>query len=560
MAKTGAKALVEALEERRVGVIFGIPGGAVLPICDALYESEIRFVLMRHEQCAAHAADGYARATGRPGVCMSTSGPGATNLLTGLATAYLDSSPVVALTGQVPRPLIGTDAFQEVDIVAMATPVTKCCIQVGEAAEMKPAIDRAFEVATLGRPGPVLVDIPKDVQVEAVEEKVERAPPPRVNVGVPSPRPEDVKRAATLLLNSERPVILAGGGVILSNAAGQLVKLAEEFLIPVATTLMGKGVFPENHPLSLGLAGMHGRPAANMALTEADVILAVGTRFSDRTTGDPESFGVDAKVIHIDIDPGEIGKNVRVDVGIVGDAGEALEMLLTCMRRVCGGGGRETLWHKKVKEWRESYSPRVDGEKPLNPPFIVRQLREILEPRDIVVTEVGQNQMYVAHYMEFYHPRTFITAGGLGTMGFGFPASIGAKIAREDRVVVDVAGDGSFLMTCQDLATCVKEGVHVVVALLNNGYLGMVRQWQELFYGRRYFAVDIHGTPDFVRLAKAFGADAERVSDPGDVKRVLREAFEPRDRPFVIDFIVNRTFNVLPMVPPGMPLNKPLGV
>jgi len=554
---SGAQAVVEALKRQKVEAIFGIVGGAVLPVYDVLYKTpEIRHILARHEQCAAHAADGYARASGRPGVCMATSGPGATNLVTGIANAYMDSSPIIAFTGQVnafavnSSYIIGKDAFQEADIIGITTPVTKCNYQPKKASEIPKTVKQAFHIATTGRPGPVLIDLPKNVQTETAEMKFKdnveiRGYKPKTN-----PHPLQVKKAVELLLKAEQPMILAGGGVIASNASPELLALAELLMAPVATPLMGKGCFPENHPLSLGDMGMHGTFATNKLILETDVLLAVGTRFSDRTTGKLDEFCPDAKIIHIDIDSAEIGKNVDVDVPIVADAKKTLKAIYQSLTSKLQKK-ESSQWFKRVQEFKAQVKDeRSGGEKGLKPPRLMKELRKILPNDAIVATEVGQNQMWAALYFMAYKPRTFISSGGLGTMGFGFPASIGAKVACPDRPVVDIAGDGSFIMTSQDLACSVMEKIPVTVIVLNNSVLGMVAQWQRLFYGRRYSAVDLGNVPDFVKLAEAYGAEGTRVGSLEEFSKAVRKAIKS-EVTTVIDVPISPEENVFPMIPAG---------
>jgi acetolactate synthase-1/2/3 large subunit len=557
---TGAEALVEALKKQKVDVIFGIIGGATLPIYDVLLDSGIRHILVRHEQCAAHAADGYARALGRPGICMATSGPGATNLVTGITNAYMDSSPVIAFTGQVNRfsantaYMVGRDAFQEADIIGITTPITKYNYQVTSASEIPRLVKEAFHIATSGRPGPVLIDLPKDLQAEKAEMEFSE----QVQIGgyrpVTEPHPLQVKRAADLLLNAERPVVLAGGGVILSNASSELLTLVELLMAPVATTLMGKGCIPENHPLALGCIGMHGSRVANRLVSDADVLFAVGTRFSDRSTGTLNTFCPDAKIIHIDIDAAEIGKNVDIDIPIVGDAKKAL----TATYRVVTARAtkKETKWFNRIKEVKEHYKDEVEstGEE-LKPPLLMEELRKLIPEDSIATTEVGQNQMWASLYFKVYKPRTFISSGGLGTMGFGFPAAIGAKVACPGKFVVDIAGDGSFIMTGQDLATTVVEDIPVTVIVLNNSTLGMVAQWQRLFFGRRYISVDLAGIPDFVKWADAFGARGVRVSSVSEFRKAVKEAVKA-DVTTVIDVPISPEDDVFPMVPAGKSLKE----
>ncbi|MEM2122710.1 MAG: biosynthetic-type acetolactate synthase large subunit [Candidatus Bathyarchaeia archaeon] len=546
---SGAKALLEALKKEKVDTIFGIPGGAILPIYDELYGSDIRHILCRHEQSAAHMADGYARATGRPGVCFATSGPGAANLVTGIATAYMDSSPVIAVTGQVPRAMIGKDSFQEIDIMGIATPITKHSFQPMKAGEIPMIVKAAFYIAATGRPGPVLIDVPKDVQTE----KDHITFPNEVRLRGYNPhiplRMDEVKKAVNILFEAEKPVILAGGGVKNSNAFEELRELSELMQAPVATTLMGKGVFPENHPLSLGVVGMHGTPEANRLTIEADVILAVGIRFSDRTTGNVEEFCADSKIIHIDIDEAEIEKNKYVDVAIVGDAREALKNIIEALKKDDIIGKNE--WRERALAIKEYYKEDYMDEHPkLKPRLILKTLRRVLPEDSIITTEVGQNQMWAALHFKVFKPRTFISSGGLGTMGFGFPAAIGAKVAVPNVPVVDVAGDGSFCMTENSLSTAVAEEIPVIVLILNNGMLGMVAQWQRLFYNRRYSAVDLKRIPDFVKLAESYGAQGSRVQSIEEFRAAFKEAINS-DVATVIDVPISPEENVLPMVPPG---------
>jgi acetolactate synthase I/II/III large subunit len=559
---SGAKALVQSLERQKVDVIFGILGGSVLPIYDALHDSKMRHILCRHEQCAAHAADGFARASGKTGVCMATSGPGATNLVTGIATAYMDSSPIVALTGQVPTAsldssyMIGRDAFQEADIIGITTPITKYNHQVREVAEIPRMIKTAFYVASTGRPGPVLIDLPKNIQsnMGTVEfpEKIRL-----LGYKPPSePHPLQVRKAVDVLLDAERPVILAGGGVITSNASPELAALSELLMIPVATTLMGKGAFPENHPLSIGNIGMHGTPVANKLLLESDVLLAVGTRFSDRSCASNSSFCREAKIIHIDIDAAEIEKNIDVHVPIVGDAKAALASMyeIICKRLKTG---KNVAWTKRVSEIKEQWQNNVheEGSTSIKPRTLLKELRSLLPQDAIVTTEVGQNQMWALLYFQALKPRTFISSGGLGTMGFGFPASLGAKVACPNRQVVDIAGDGSFIMTEQELACSVMENIPVTVIVLNNSVLGMVAQWQRMLYKRRYYAINLGKSPDFVKLAQAYGAQGIRVQSIDEFSRAVRNA-QKSEVTTVIDVPISSEEDVLPFVPPGKGLGE----
>jgi len=561
---SGAKALIESLERQNVDVMFGILGGAVLPIYDHLCKSKIRHILCRHEQGAAHAADGYARASGKAGVCMATSGPGATNLVTGIANAYMDSAPIIALTGQVPTGgantsyMIGRDAFQEADIIGITTAITKHNFQLRTAAEIPKCIKTAFYIATTGRPGPVLIDFPKNVQTEIADIDFSNGIQIRGYKPTSNPHPLQIRKATELLAEAERPVILAGGGVITSNASPELMQTAELLMAPVATTFMGKGAFPETHPLSLGSIGMHGNPVANKLLCEADVMLAVGTRFSDRATGQLDHFCAPTKKIQIDIDTAEIGKNVDVDIPIVADAKKALqalnERLAKQLKKKAG-----TPWTRRVKETKAQLNPPAKaGAKELKPKALLQELRKLLPEKAIVTTEVGQNQMWAALYFNALKPRTFISSGGLGTMGFGFPAAIGAKVACPDRPAVDIAGDGSFRMTEQELGTSVTEDIPVIVIVLNNSVLGMVAQWQRMFFKGRYSAVKLGSVPDFVKLAEAYGAQGLRARSIPEFTKAVKTALKS-DVTTVIDVPISMEEDVVPMVPPGCGINEQVG-
>ncbi len=548
---SGSKAIIESLRREDVDVIFGYPGGQVLPLYDEIYDADIRHILVRHEQAAAHAADGYARATGKAGVCLATSGPGATNLVTGIATAYMDSIPVIAITGQVPRFLIGNDAFQEANITGITLPITKHNYLVQDTKDIPRIFKEAFYIARTGRPGPVLIDVPKDTQVEAFEfeypDKVElRGYKPTY-----SGNEQQVKKAASLILKAEKPIFYVGGGVIIANATGELRSLAESIMAPVTTTLMGMGAFPSSHPLSVGMLGMHGTRYANYAIQESDLIIAVGVRFDDRVTGKISAFAPNAKIIHIDIDPAEIGKNVRVDIPIVGDAKNILKVLLKYVKME---HVKTDSWIKKIDEWKKEYPLTYKKDNLLRPQFVVEQISDIC-PDAIIVTEVGQNQMWAAQFFNYKNPRTFISSGGLGTMGYGFPAAMGAKVGRPDSTVIDIAGDGSFQMNSQELATVVQNDIPVIVAILNNGFLGMVRQWQELFFNRRFSATCLEGSVDFVKLAEAYGALGLRAAKKNEVKDVIKEAVSS-EKPTIIDFVVEREENVSPMVPAGAAINE----
>lgn len=551
---TGSRAFIESLEREGVEQIFGVVGGAVIPICDELLDSDIRFILARHEQGASHMADGFSRASGRAGVCLVTSGPGATNIVTGLATANIDSSPMVAFTGQVPSGMIGTDAFQEVDIIGASSSVTKYNMQVREVSKIPWAIKGAFKIASTGRKGAVLVDLPKDVTTDEGEIVFPKSVDFRgYNVNL-EPDQRELDWASTLLSKAKRPVILAGGGVVSSGASTELVALAEYLMAPTATTLMGKGAFPEDHPLSLGLCGMHGTNAANNIVQDADVLLVVGSRFSDRTTGKLSKFAGDTRVIHIDLDRSEIDKNVETVTRVIGDARLALRGILYRLRRLIDSSDTEDGWHQRMEEFKQQTDPiAATGNPHFSAPYVIDKLRELL-PRDaIITTEVGQCQMWAALYFDVYKPNTFLTSGGLGTMGWGFPAAIGAKVAKPEVPVVDIAGDGSFGMTENNLATSVEEEIPVTVVVLNNQTLGMVAQWQRMFYNRRYSGVKLKGNPDFVKLAEAYGAIGVRPESMDELEVAFERAIDS-DVTTVIDVEIDPEENVLPMVPPGMGL------
>ena len=554
--KTGARTLIEALQREGVDTIFGYPGGVVLPIYDELYDSSIRHILVRHEQAAAHAADGYARASGRVGVCLATSGPGACNLVTGIATAYMDSIPIVALTGQVPTALLGNDAFQESDITGITMPITKHNYLVKNAADIDRVVKEAFYIAGTGRPGPVLIDLPKDVTMGEVDEA--SSPPPAISLRGYQPTYEghvrQIDKALDLIAEAERPLVYAGGGVILSGASAELREFIETAAIPVTTTLMGLGAIPGDHPLNLGMLGMHGTAAANFAVTECDLLVAIGVRFDDRVTGKIEAFAPNARIIHIDIDPAEIGKNKKVDVPIVGDVGRVLRAMLARMKK----RGDTANWVNRAAAWKAQFPPSYRDDDRLRPQYVIQQLSDLMKGEGIVTSEVGQNQMWTALYYCFRKPRSWITSGGLGTMGYGFPAAIGAHFARPDETVVDVAGDGSFQMNIQELATVAHNNIPVKVVILNNMYLGMVRQWQELFYDRRYAYTELSPV-DFVRVANAYGVEGIRVEEKADVRGALETALS-HDGPFVLDFRIEREENVFPMVPAGAAINEMIGV
>ncbi|MDY6795261.1 MAG: biosynthetic-type acetolactate synthase large subunit [Actinomycetota bacterium] len=563
MDTTGAQALVRSLEEEGVEIIFGIPGGVLLPVFDVLYNSKIRKVLTRHEQGAAHAADGYARVTGRVGVCIATSGPGATNLVTGIANAYMDSVPMVAITGQVATNLIGTDAFQEADTTGITMPIVKHNYLVKDVAELPDVVQEAFYLARTGRPGPVLVDVPVDVS--RGELKYHRRDEPVLRGYKPTFKghKKQIRIAAEAIMEASSPIIYVGGGAITSHAAPEVKKLAQENDIYVTHTLMGKGIFPETHPLSVGMLGMHGTRCANYAMCETDLIIAVGARFDDRITGKLSEFAPKAKVIHIDIDPAEISKNVKAQIPIVGDAGQVLKELNAVLKEAREEAKERDHgdWNTLIEEWKEKYPLTYERGPGLKPQYVVEKIYEITGGEAIVCTEVGQNQMWAAQFYKMDRPRRFVTSGGLGTMGFGFPASIGAQLGCPEDLVFDIAGDGSFLMTMQELSTAVLENAQVKVAVLNNGYLGMVRQWQQLFYNKTYSCTCLDRekeSPDLVALAEAFGAKGMRITDPDLVEPAIVEAIES-ECPVVMDFRVDQEENVYPMVAPGAPLYDMIG-
>ena len=552
-ARSGAHVLLEALKAEGVDTIFGIPGGAVIPILDALYDDpDLRFVLMRHEQGAGHAADGYARATGRVGVCLATSGPGATNLVTALATANFDSVPMVAITGQVKTHLIGNDAFQEADITGIARPCTKHTYLVRDVDRLGETLRAAFHIARTGRPGPVLVDIPSDVSVATTEVPLpDGADLPGYKPVVKGNR-RQIKRAAEAIDAAERPLLYVGGGVILAGASDVLRQLAMKANIPVTTTLMGLGAFPEDHPLSLKMLGMHGTAYANYAVQQSDLLIAVGARFDDRITGDVSTFAPNARILHVDVDPTSISKNIGVHIPVVGDAGDVLAGLLDRVE-----ARDRSDWIDQIGAWKEKH-PLTYKDEGLKPQYVVQQICEASDGNAIVTTEVGQNQMWAAQWFTHRHPRHFLTSGGLGTMGYGFPAAVGAQAGMPDAVVVDVAGDGSIQMNIQELAPAVYYKIPVKICILNNGYLGMVRQWQELFYKKRYSATELTGNPDFVRLAEAYGAKGRRITERDDVRPALDEALADRDV-WVLDFHIEKEENVFPMVPAGEAIDRMIG-
>jgi acetolactate synthase-1/2/3 large subunit len=550
---TGAQILIECLKREGVEVMFGYPGGVVLPIFDVLYDAKLKFILTRHEQGAAHAADGYARATGKVGVCLSTSGPGATNLVTGIANAYMDSIPMVAITGQVKTFLIGNDAFQESDVTGITRPITKHNYLVKDVKDLARTIREAFYIASTGRPGPVVIDLPVDVQTS----KTEFIWPEEVRIRSYQPtmegHPGQIKKAAKMIEKAKKPILYVGGGVISSGASEQLKALAEKNQLPVTTTFMGIGAFPGEHALCLGMLGMHGTAYANHAIMDSDLIVAIGARFDDRVTGRIDAFAPNAEIIHIDIDPTSISKNIRVDVPIVGDAKEVLRDLIGYIKK----SPDTKMWLGQIEKWRKEFPISYKHDDKLRPQFVIEKIKELTRGDAIIATEVGQNQMWSCLFYQHSQPRTWISSGGLGTMGFGLPAAIGAQIGRPEKVVFDIAGDGSIQMNIQELATAVFNKLPVKIAILNNGYLGMVRQWQELFYNKRYSSTPLKN-PDFVKLAEAYGAKGLRVTRKDEVVPAIKEALAT-DNVVMIDFVVEPEENVFPMVPAGEALNRMLG-
>ncbi len=554
---TGAQSLVTSLEAAGTEVIFGIPGGAILPAYDPLFDSRIRHILVRHEQGAGHAAQGYATATGRVGVCMATSGPGATNLVTPIADAHMDSVPMVAITGQVGAAMIGTDAFQEADIRGITMPITKHNFLVTDPAEIPRTIAEAFHIASTGRPGPVLVDVAKS----ALQAMTTYAWPTSLNLPgyrpVTKPHSKQIREAARLILEAKRPVLYVGGGVIRSRASQELRALAEFTGIPVVTTLMARGAFPDSHVQHLGMPGMHGTVAAVAGLQRSDLMISLGARFDDRVTGNLDSFAPGARVIHADIDPAEIGKNRHADVPIVGDAREVISDLLALLtsERAAGHEGDYEAWVDFLagvkKKYPVGYDQPADGS--LSPQYVIERLGRIAGPEAIYTSGVGQHQMWAAHFVGYEHPNTWINSGGLGTMGFSVPAAMGAKVGRPDATVWSIDGDGCFQMTNQELATCAIEGIPIKVAIINNESLGMVRQWQTLFYNERYSSTDLHSKriPDFVKLAEAYGCVGLACDSPADVDATINKAMEIDDAPVVVDFRVHRDAMVWPMVAAG---------
>jgi acetolactate synthase-1/2/3 large subunit len=556
---TGSKIIIESLINEGVDTIFGYPGGAVLNIYDELlnYKDKIKHVLVRHEQGAAHAADGYARASGKVGVVLVTSGPGATNTITGIATANMDSVPMVIITGQVPTNLIGNDAFQEADTVGITRPCTKHNYLVKDIKDLARTIKEAFYIASTGRPGPVLIDIPKDITSSVCEFDY----PETVQLHGYNPtyfgHHIQIAKLASEILKAKKPLLYIGGGVISSNASAELFELAELLDLPITSTLMGLGGFPSCHPLFFGMLGMHGTYASNMAISNADFIVAIGARFDDRVTGKVEEFGRNAKFAHIDIDPSSIGKNVKIEIPVVGDVKSVLSSLL----EVLNGRNEEIFeakyerlgWLEEINAWKYEHPLTYKMNDVIKPQYVIEKIYELTGGEAIIATEVGQSQMWTAQFYKFKNPRTLLTSGGLGTMGFGFPAAIGAQMAHPDKIVFDIAGDGSIQMNIQELATAVQYNLPVKIAIINNNFLGMIRQWQELFYHKRYSFSEMNVNPDFVKLAEAYGAVGLRAKDPDDVVPVIEKALSIK-KPVIMDFIVDREESVYPMVAPGSPI------
>lgn len=553
----GAEILIKSLIREGVEVIFGYPGGSVIPLFDCLYDAPVKFILTRHEQAAAHAADGYARSTGKVGVCLATSGPGATNLTTGIATAYMDSVPIIAITGQVKTSLIGNDAFQEADVTGVTRSVSKYNYLVKDVKDLAYTVKEAFYLANTGRPGPVVIDLPVDVQNQEADFNY----PDKIEMRSYNPtyygHPGQIKKAIKLIYGAKKPVIIAGGGVLISQAGSELLKFVEKTKIPVSATLMGLGAFPATSDLFLGMPGMHGTVYANMAITESDLLISVGARFDDRVTGRVDAFAPGARIIHVDIDPTSISKNIKVDVPIVGDAKNILGQLTEEIKesKITDLSG----WHKSIKEWKKKHplTYRKNTKGKIKPQHIIEEIYKQTKGKAIIVTEVGQNQMWAAQFYKYDYPRHFLSSGGLGTMGYGFPAAIGAKVANPKKEVIVIAGDGSIQMNIQELATLSTYNIKVKIIILNNGYLGMVRQWQELFYSRRYSGTPLKN-PDFTKIAQGYGVKDIRVKKASEVKAAVKKILAARTA-VLADFLIEPEENVLPMVPAGEAINRMIG-
>ena len=557
MKKNGAWILLECLKREKVKFLFGYPGGVLLPFFDELYDSkEPRFILTRHEQGAAHAADGYARATGDVGVCIATSGPGATNLVTGIATAYMDSIPMVAITGQVNTTLIGNDAFQEADVTGITRPITKHNFLVKDVKDLANTVKEAFHIARSGRPGPVVIDVPVDVQKATYEFHYPKEATIRSYCPTTEGHKGQIKRIAKAIEKSKKPILYIGGGVILSGADKELMELVKKTHIPVTTTLMAMGAFPGDNELSLGMLGMHGTAYANHAVQDSDLLISVGARFDDRVTGKLDEFAPHASIVHIDIDPSSVSKNVDVDIPCIGDAKCILKELVASIKK------KPDIepWLKKIADWKKKGPLTYKKDDKLRPQYIIEEICKLAKGNAIITTEVGQNQMWAAQYFTYTKPRTFITSGGLGTMGYGFPAAIGAKLGKPDKLVFDIAGDGSIQMNIQELATAVVNKIDVKIIILNNCYLGMVRQWQELFFKKRYSHtyLDTCNCPDFVKLAESYGATGIRVTKKADVIKALKKAINTKGT-VIVDFRIEKEENVMPMVPAGQAIDRMIG-
>ena len=553
----GGEAIIESLKKMGVETIFGYPGGQTIPFYDMLYDADIDHILVRHEQAAAHAADGFARASGKVGVCLATSGPGATNLVTGIATSYMDSSPIVAITGQVPTHLIGNDAFQEADIMGITMPIVKHSFQPKDPDLIPSIIKTSFDIAASGRPGPVLIDVPKEVQegeLTSFDDNLIQIPGYKPTL---KGNPRQIKKACELIKQAKRPLVLAGAGVILADACSEFNEFVHLINAPVMTSLLGKGAINEKDELALGMLGMHGRKVSNDSVNECDLLIAIGIRFSDRTTGRLDSFVPDSKVIHIDIDPAEIGKNVDVDLPIVGDAKNILNSLNNLFKGY-KASNEVNAWTDKIKQRKIDLLPRVTyDDVPLKPQSVIKEISEVLTPDSILTTDVGQNQMWAAHFYDTQKPRKFISSGGLGTMGFGFPSAIGAKVACPQDPVVSINGDGGFLMVCQELATVYDYDLPIIAVVLENRTLGMVYQWQSLLYNERHSETEFKDSPDFVKLAESFGINAVRVEKPGETKDVLKTAIKDNEA-ILIDIVIDSEES-LPMLPPGAGINEMIG-
>ncbi|MFH1391107.1 MAG: biosynthetic-type acetolactate synthase large subunit [Candidatus Diapherotrites archaeon] len=551
----GSLAVLKALKRNKVEVMFGIPGGVVIPFYDEIYkDDEFRHILVRHEQAGAHMAEGFAKASGRTGTCLGTSGPGATNLVTGIADAFMDSVPIVAFGGQVITPLIGKDAFQEADLMGITTPITKHNFQITDPNDIDTIIDNAYYIANTNRPGPVYVELPKDVQVENVTKKNElKLKGYKILKGFDS---EAVKKAAKMLLEAERPVMLIGGGALSGNCSKEIKEIAETCMIPVASTSQGKGVFDERHPLSLGMTGMHGQPPAVYAIQKCDVLFNIGTRFDDRVTGNLSGFAPEAKVINIEIDASEFNKNRKSDIGILGNAKEVLQEMVGIVRQM---QWKNEVWKDKLKQLQKEYGEEINIDStPIDPRKLMYEIQQVLTPDTIVTTGVGEHQMDVAHFIKFSKPRKFLTSGGLGTMGFGFPSAIGAKVSSPENEVINVDGDGSFAMTLQELATAKVNNIKVVNVIMNNGYLGMVRSWNDMFYGGRRSQVYLGKIPDFTKVAEAYSLKGIRVDKPGEIGPALKEALK-NDETTVVEVHTKSDAIVLPIVPAGAANHEMIG-